>query len=86
MTPAEARNAWLVFGAAAVACKVWVNGELVLDRPSPIWGSPDAWMQPFEADISKALKAGEPNTVTVRVRCDSGGGGLWQPVWAAYPR
>jgi beta-galactosidase/beta-glucuronidase len=84
--PGDAKEAWLVFGAVATACKVWVNGELVLDRPSPIWGSPDEWMQPFEADISKALKAGQTNTVAVRVRCDGGSGGLWQPVWVAYPR
>jgi hypothetical protein len=83
--PPDAKSAWLVFGAVAQGCRVWVNGELVLDRPTPIWGSPDAWKQPFEADLGKSLRAGEVNTVAVRVECTNGSGGLWQPVWVAYP-
>ncbi len=85
MAPPKAESAWLVFGAVATACKVWVGGQLVLVRPHPIWGSPDAWMQPFEADISKAIRPGERNVVAVRVESPSGSGGIWQPVWVAYP-
>jgi hypothetical protein len=80
-----ATEAWLVFGAAASACQVWLNGELVHTRPWPIWGSPDSWKQPFAVDISKAVRPGQPNVLTVRVECSSGSGGLWQPVWVAYP-
>lgn len=83
--PAKLDQAWLVFGAVAVSCKVWVNGQLVYERPHPIWGSPDAWMQPFEVDVTKAVHAGQPNVVTVAARSTSGSGGIWQPVWVAYP-
>lgn len=83
--PADARAAWLVFGAVAHSCKVWVNGQLVHERPHPIWGSPDSWKQPFEVDITKALQTRKANTVVVRVRSVSGSGGIWQPVWVAYP-
>jgi hypothetical protein len=82
--PAEVGQPWLVFGAVAQSCQVWVNGQLVLSRPSPIWGSPDAWQQPFVADVSKAVRAGERNVVVVRAESASGSGGIWQPVWVAY--
>lgn len=84
--PAEAPRAWLVFGAVSVACRAWVNGTLVHDRPYPIWGSPDSWKQPFEVDISGAIAPGQLNSVAVRVRSTNGSGGIWQPVWAAYPQ
>jgi hypothetical protein len=83
---AEAKAAWLVFGAVATACQIWVNGERVLVRPAPIWGSPDAWTQPFAVDISKVVRPGQPNAVAVRVECGNSPGGIWQPVWVAYPR
>jgi len=83
--PADAKAAWLAFGAVAVACKVWVNGTLVHERPHPIWGSPDSWKQPFEVDIGKAVRAGQANTLAVQVRSINGSGGIWQPVWVAYP-
>jgi hypothetical protein len=81
---ANAKAVWVVFGAVATACKIWVNGEMVLHRPHPIWGSPDAWMQPFEVDISKAVRPGQPNTIAVRVDSANGAGGIWQPVWVVY--
>ncbi|MBI3922096.1 MAG: hypothetical protein HY318_11815, partial [Armatimonadetes bacterium] len=81
----NADHAWLVFGAVAKACKVWVNGQLVLTRPYPIWGSPDSWQQPFAADASKSLRAGQPNVVVVRVESNDSPGGIWQPVWVVYP-
>lgn len=86
VAPADVRRAWLVFGAVATSCTVWVNGEEVLRRPWPIWGSPDSWAQPFEVDISSVMQAGESNTVAVRVESGGSPGGIWQPVWVAYPR
>lgn len=83
--PADARKTWLVFGAVATSCTVWVNGQQVHRRPWPIWGSPDSWAQPFEVDISTAMQPGRPNSLAVRAESNSSPGGIWQPVWVAYP-
>ena len=37
----------LTFGAVDEACKVWINGNLVLDRPFPYKGDTDSWRGGF---------------------------------------
>ena len=70
----------LAFGAVDEACKVWINGQLVLDRPFPYKGNPGSWQEPFEVDITKCVRFDQPNVLAVRVEDNSGGGGIWRPV------
>ncbi len=70
----------LVFGAVDEACTVWVNGRRLLDRPFPYRGDNDSWRKPFEVEITDVMRAGEPNTLAVRVEDNRGAGGIWRPV------
>jgi hypothetical protein len=83
--PATEGPAWLVFGAVACACQVWVDGQRVLTRPYPQWGSPDAWKQPFVVEITAALGPGPLHSLAVRVESNNSPGGIWRPVWVVYP-
>ena len=71
----------LVFGAVDEACKVWLNGELILERPYPYQGNTDSWRQSFEMDITKLVRRDQPNVLAVRVEDNAGAGGVWKPVW-----
>lgn len=71
----------LVFGAVDEACKVWINGELVLDRPYPYNSNRNSWAEPFEVDFTEVARPGRRNTVAVRVEDNRGAGGIWKPVY-----
>jgi uncharacterized protein DUF4838/glycosyl hydrolase family 2 len=71
----------LTFGAVDEACTVWINGKKVLERPYPYKNNKDSWREPFVIDISKFIRFGQPNTLTVRVLDSAGAGGIWRPVW-----
>jgi hypothetical protein len=70
----------LGFGAVDEACKVWVNGQLVLDRPFPYKGDEGSWQWAFDVDITEYVHFDKPNVLSVRVEDNSGGGGIWRPV------
>ena len=70
----------LGFGAVDEACKIWINGQLVLDRPFPYKGDADSWRQAFDVDITEYVHFNKPNMLAVRVEDNSGGGGIWRPV------
>jgi len=70
----------LAFGAVDEACKVWINGQLVLDRPFPYKGNSNSWQEAFEVDITEYVRYDQPNVLAVRVEDNSGGGGIWRPV------
>jgi len=71
----------LVFEAVDEACKVWVNGTQLLDRPFPYQGNVDSWQEAFEVDVSQVVRADRPNTLAVRVEDNAGAGGIWRQVW-----
>jgi len=71
----------LIFGAVDETCKVWLNGELILERPFPFQGNTDSWRESFEVDITKRALADKPNVLAVRVEDNLGAGGVWKPVW-----
>lgn len=71
----------LVFGAVDEACKVWVNGELVLERPYPYKGDSRSWAKPFKVDVTDVAQIDQDNTVAVRVENSVGAGGIWRPVY-----
>lgn len=70
----------LLFGAVDEACRVWVNGQALLDRPYPWKGQADSWATPFEVDFTDVARPGRGNTVVVRVEDNGGHGGIWKPV------
>ena len=76
-----ARRVSLVFGAVDEACRIFVNGTLVLDRPYPYQGNTNSWQEAFEVDITAAARTDRPNMLAVRVEDNSGAGGIWRPVW-----
>ncbi len=76
------RRLYLWFGAVDENAKVWVNGKLVGEM------SHNAW-DPFEFEVTDALRCGEPAVVVVKVTNETvdelGTGGILRPVmiWAA---
>lgn len=70
----------LAFGAVDEACKVWINGQFVLDRPFPYKGNSGSWQEAFDVDITKFVRFDQPNVLAVRVEDNSGAGGIWRPV------
>ena len=71
----------LTFGAVDEACKVYLNGKLLLDRPFPYRGNVDSWQEAFELDITRELLPDQMNNLTVMVINNVGAGGIWKPVF-----
>lgn len=76
----------LIFGAVDEACRIWLNGRLLMERPYPYRGNPDSWREAFEVDVTSALRRDGPNVLAVRVEDNAGAGGIWKPVWLAASR
>ncbi|MCK5805527.1 MAG: HEAT repeat domain-containing protein [Lentisphaeria bacterium] len=55
---------------------VWVNGVYVGDHDI----GPNGWNVSFSLDITKEIKWGQPNQITVRAMNTAHAGGIWQPV------
>ena len=55
---------------------VWVNGVYVGDHDL----GPSGWNQEFTLDITKELKWGAKNQITVRAMNTAHAGGIWRPV------
>jgi beta-galactosidase/beta-glucuronidase len=70
----------VVFGAVDEACRVWVNGKLLLNRPFPYKGNKNSWGETFEVDITKYARLNGWNTIVVEVEDRSGAGGIWKGV------
>lgn len=71
----------LLFGAVDEACKVYLNGKELLDRPYPFEGNTNSWQEAFSVDIKPYIRTDKPNSLAVRVEDSSGAGGIWRPVW-----
>jgi hypothetical protein len=82
------RKPVLCFGAADWHARIWINGRFA--------GEHSGGYTPFELDLSRYLRSGQPATLTVRVwdACDADtplgkqtenwythSGGIWQTVW-----
>lgn len=76
----NAKKVEIVFGAVDEGCKVWFNGQLVLDRPYPYKGNTNSWNEPFSIDVTKLLKKSGENDLTVMVINNVGQGGIFQSV------
>ena len=55
---------------------VWVNGNYVGQHDE----GPNGWDQPFRLDVTKELKWGAKNQITIRVLSMQYGGGIWKPI------
>ena len=66
----------LRFGAADERAWVWVNGQYAGNHDLGTAG----WDKSFEIDVTKFLKWGQPNQITVRVTNEAMAGGLHKPV------
>jgi len=62
-------------GGAINEAWVWINGEYAGHRPHQLW-----WMGnlDFDLDVSKLIRAGEKNTITIRVYNNTDVGGLYR--------
>ena len=66
----------IVFGAVDEIAWVWLNGQYIGQHDLGTEG----WNIPFALDITKELKWGEKNQITIRVQDSAFAGGIWKPV------
>ena len=74
--PAKFNAAELHFEAVDECAWVWVNGIYVGEHNI----GPVGWTTPFNLDVTKEIKWGEENQITVRVLDTAGAGGIYKPV------
>jgi hypothetical protein len=75
----ETHRIHLFFGAVDAAATVWLNGKPVGEKKF----SGNSWQEPFDLDVTDAIRRDRPNTLAVRVDYVKGAGGIWKPVWLA---
>lgn len=66
----------MAFGGVDEIAWVWINGQYVGQHDL----GTDGWDKPFALDVTKELKWGEKNQITVRVYDSAYAGGIWKPV------
>lgn len=66
----------LTFGAIDAEAHIWVNGKLVTERSYPHQGNYDSWKEPFEVNITNAVKQGPDNVLMIRVRSEQETAGI----------
>ncbi|MBM4045954.1 MAG: hypothetical protein FJ279_12625 [Planctomycetes bacterium] len=64
------------FEAVDECAWVWLNGQYVGQHDI----GPEGWDKPFTLDITKEVKWGQKNQITVRVHDSAYAGGIWKPV------
>ena len=74
--PAKFNAAELHFASVDECAWVWVNGIYVGEHNLGTVG----WTTPFNLDVTKEIKWGEENQITVRVLDTAGAGGIYKPV------
>lgn len=72
---------YLYFGAVDSESEIYINGAKVFDHTLASTGMTrgQIWNTPFAFDVSKMMKYGEENTITVRVTSHGGVRGIWKP-------
>jgi len=66
----------IVFGGVDEVAWVWINGEYVGQHDI----GPEGWDKSFALDVTRELKWGTRNQITVRVHDSMYAGGIWKPV------
>ncbi len=75
--PPRGTKVELAFDAVDEMAWVWLNGELAGEY---FEYGPAGWTEPFFFDVSKLVRWGQPNQITVRVQNTVAGGGIYKPV------
>jgi hypothetical protein len=75
--PAKGDKVELAFDAVDEMAWVWLNGELAGEY---FEFGPAGWEDPFSFDVTKRVRWGAENQITVRVENTAGGGGIYKPV------
>ncbi len=70
----------LRFGSVDAEVKIWINGELLLERNYPHAGDYDSWKKPFEVDLSALAVGARKGWLVVKVTSDRPNGGITGPV------
>lgn len=73
---ANVQRALLAFGGVDEDAWVWLNGEFAGEHAI----GPTGWDKPFGLDVTRLVRWGAPNQITVRVFNSAMAGGIWQPV------
>ena len=66
----------MAFGGVDEIAWLWINGEFVGQHDLGTAG----WDKPFALDVTRELKWGQRNQITVRVHDSAYAGGIWKPV------
>ena len=74
--PARFNAAELLFEGVDECAWVWLNGVYIGDHDLGL----DGWNLPFSLDVTKLLKWGDDNQLTVRVHDSTMAGGIWKPI------
>lgn len=74
--PARLNAAELLFEGVDESAWVWLNGVYIGDHDLGL----DGWNLPFSLDVTKLLKWGDDNQLTVRVHDSTMAGGIWKPI------
>jgi hypothetical protein len=74
--PARGDRVELAFDAVDEMAWVWLNGELAGEY---FEFGPAGWQEPFSFDVTKRVRWGAENQITVRVE-NTAGGGIYKPV------
>ena len=69
------KKLFLFVGALDEEGLFYINGKQVYERE---FATPDAWKESFEFDISKFVRIGVENSISVRVTDTAGAGGIWK--------
>lgn len=77
------KKMYLYFGAVDSESQIYVNGTKVFDHTIASTGLPieTIWNAPFAVDVSPYFKAGQENTIAVRVTSAGGVRGVWKPAF-----
>ena len=80
----KGKKAILRFGEVDETCWLWINGKSAgkfIYNPTL---DPGSWQNPLRFDITKFIKPGEKNQITVLVQNLIGAGGIWKASYLLY--
>ena len=84
MIATEGTERKILGGAPSLPGHCYVNGELAASYQYDPVKNPDSWEQPLELPLGPAFRAGEPNTIAIRVHDSEGAGGIWRGAFLVF--
>ncbi|MFH0797736.1 MAG: DUF4838 domain-containing protein [Candidatus Omnitrophota bacterium] len=80
----EGEKIILYLGAVDETCWLWINGSSAGEFIYNATLDPGSWEKPLRFDITKFVRLGGNNQITVLVQNDAGAGGIWKPSYILY--